>query len=58
MKTAPVAVIALLGAAVLLQLDCTKPVADQPKIEQTKGEPTKAKRIAAIDAILDAGPTG
>jgi hypothetical protein len=58
MKTTPIAVIALLGAAVLVQLGCTKPVAEQPKIEQTKAEPTKAERIAAIDAILGAGPTG
>lgn len=58
MKTTPIAVIALLGAAVLVQLGCTKPVAEQPKVEQPKAEPTKAERIAAIDAILNAGPTG
>lgn len=58
MKTNPIFIIAVLGMAVLLQSGCTKPVAEQPKIEQTKAEPTKAERIAAINAILDAGPTG
>jgi hypothetical protein len=41
---------------VLLESGCTKPVAAQPK--QTKAEPTQAERVAAIDAILTAGPTG
>jgi hypothetical protein len=46
-KTTPISVIALLGAAVLVQLGCSKPT-----------QPTKAERIAAIDAMLNAGPTG
>ena len=58
MKTTAIAVMALLGAAVLVQLCCTKPATGQPKIEQTKVESTKAERIATIDAILHAGPTG
>jgi hypothetical protein len=48
MKTTPLFIIALLGTALLLQTGCMKPGAEQ----------TKAERIAAIDAILNAGPTG
>jgi hypothetical protein len=49
MKTQPLVIIALLGVALLIQ-GCTKPVAEQ--------EQTKAERIAAIDVVLHAGPTG
>jgi hypothetical protein len=58
MKTTPLLIIALLGTALLLQTGCMKHAAEQSNIDQTKAEPTKAERIAAIDAILNAPPTG
>jgi hypothetical protein len=48
MKTTPLFIIALLGTALLFQIGCMKPVAER----------TKDERIAAIDAILNAAPTG